>query len=422
MKKYFYLSFLIAGMSLTSCDDDDSNGVMQVNAILNFQAPQEILAHNPSFGIQSLQLKDINTGKVYPVIAPATRGAENAGLTVSVSVPEGIYRVDMEAQVSYVLDGSPVQLTMRATQESVSLTQSVTAPINLPCYLYSSSETGGFVLAEIFFTGSQTPEGKQYNGDKYFRIYNNSSDTLCADGLTIAESKFLTVQKYDYTPDIMDEAFSAQALYRIPLGGNRMVAPGESLLLCDMGKNHKEANPNSFDLTHADYEWYDESSNPNFTDNDTEVPNLEKIYCYTKTVWGPHNRGFVAYALARLGDDEAHQLSAEQYLQENYYTYNYEMVINGESYPMDGEAYKIPNKWILDAVNLSVESEYVWNVTSPALDRGWTYCGKMDQDKTRYGKSVRRKVLAGKILQDTNDSSADFLPEQTADPYFKFHE
>ena len=38
------------------------------------------------------------------------------------------------------------------------------------------------------------------------------------------------------------------------------------------------------------------------------------------------------------------------------------------------------------------------------------------QDKTRYGKSVRRKVLSGKTLQDTNDSSVDFLPEQPADP------
>ena len=86
------------------------------------------------------------------------------------------------------------------------------------------------------------------------------------------------------------------------------------------------------------------------------------------------------------------------------------------------KGYKIPNKWVLDAVNLCVESEYEWNVTSPALDRGWTYCGKVNSDKTRYGKSVRRKVLSGITLQDTNDSSVDFLPEQKADPYFKFHE
>ena len=186
--------------------------------------------------------------------------------------------------------------------------------------------------------------------------------------------------------------------------------------------DHTVANGNSFDLTKADFEWYDVSSNPSFEDTDTEVPNLEKIYCYTATIWGPHNRGFTSFALARLGDDENNQLSKDDYLKDYAYTYEYNMIIGGNVYPMSGDAYKIPNKWILDAVNLSVESEYVWNVTSPALDRGWTYCGKVNQDKTRYGKSVRRKVLSGKTLQDTNDSSVDFLPEQPADPYYKFHE
>ena len=258
--------------------------------------------------------------------------------------------------------------------------------------------------------------------DYHADIYRNAGDTLCADGLTIAESAFMTTSKYDYTPDIMNEAFSTKAIYRIPLGGKIMVPPGESLLLCDIGMDHTVANSNSFDLTKADFEWYDVSSNPSFEDTDTEVPNLEKIYCYTATIWGPHNRGFTSFALARLGDDENNQLSKEDYLKDYAYTYEYNMIIGGNVYPMSGDAYKIPNKWILDAVNLSVESEYVWNVTSPALDRGWTYCGKVNQDKTRYGKSVRRKVLSGKTLQDTNDSSVDFLPEQPADPYYKFHE
>ena len=96
----------------------------------------------------------------------------------------------------------------------------------------------------------------------------------------------MTTSKYDYTPDIMNEAFSTKAIYRIPLGGKIMVPPGESLLLCDIGMDHTVANSNSFDLTKADFEWYDVSSNPSFEDTDTEVPNLEKIYCYTATIWG----------------------------------------------------------------------------------------------------------------------------------------
>jgi hypothetical protein len=50
------------------------------------------------------------------------------------------------------------------------------------------------------------------------------------------------------------------------------------------------------------------------------------------------------------------------------------------------------------------------------LDKGWTYCGKVDSDATRYGKSVRRKALSTtsngkKILKDTNNSTLDFSPE-----------
>lgn len=429
MKRVFYAvcMTMIAGLAFTACSNDDDNSVKMANVTMQFNAPAELQNQSPVIGIQELVLKNINTGEKTTVVKPATRANVLSPSTVSiaVSVPEGLYTISMEGSLTYRLNGETIHSKIRAYKESVTLTEASSAtPLNLTGYVYNDSKEGGsFVIAEIFFTGTETPENKQYNGDKYFRIYNNSGDTLCADGLTIAESAFLTVSKHTYSPDIMNEAFTTNAIYRIPLGGKIMVAPGKSLLLCDIGKNHTTVNSNSFDLTKADFEWYDESSNPKFTDTDTPVPNMEKIYCYTATIWGPHNRGFKAFVLARLGDDENNQLSAEQYLKDYVYEYKYNMIINGNVYEMGpSKGYKIPNKWVLDAVNLCVESEYEWNVTSPALDRGWTYCGKVNSDKTRYGKSVRRKVLSGITLQDTNDSSVDFLPEQKADPYFKFHE
>ncbi len=427
MKRSFYVIciMMIAGLAFTACSDDDENSVKTAGVTLQFNAPAELQSYDPVIGVQELVMKNINTGESSTIIAPATTRAASSTVSVTVNVPEGLYTISMEGSLSYQMNGEMIHTKMRAYQESVTLTgTATTTPLNVTGYVYNDSKEGGnFVIAEIFFTGTVTPEGKQYTGDKYFRIYNNSGDTLCADGLTIAESAFMTVRKYDYAPDIMSEAFAASSIYRVPLGGNLMVAPGESLLLCDIGMDHTTANSNSFDLTKADFEWYDESSNPKFLDTDTDVPNLEKIYSSTATIWGPHNRGFHSYVLARLGDDKDNQLSAEQYLTDYLYEYKYNMIIGGNVYEMGPmTAYKVPNKWILDAVNLSVESEYVWNLVSPALDKGWTYCGKMDHDKTRYGKSVRRKVLSGITLQDTNDSSVDFLPEQSADPYYKFHD
>lgn len=233
-----------------------------------------------------------------------------------------------------------------------------------------------------------------------------------ADGITIFESVFLTGEKFDYTPDIMAEAMTVDALYTVPGGGKDYpVQPGEYFLIADTGIDHRTANPNSFDLSNADFEWYDESSNPRFLDIDgPTVKNLDKWYCYTLSFWMLHNRGFRAYGIARIPQDR------DAYLSENYYTYEYEMVLEAGTFPMSQDAYKIPNDWIVDVVNLSIESERVWNVCHSSLDAGWTYCGRIDKDPARFFRSVRRKMVGltedGRpVLQDTDNSSEDFNPE-----------
>ena len=50
----------------------------------------------------------------------------------------------------------------------------------------------------------------------------------------------------------------------------------KEMLLVDNALDHTRANPNSWDETLADFEWYDESTNPQFSDVDNpNVPNLE---------------------------------------------------------------------------------------------------------------------------------------------------
>ena len=50
-----------------------------------------------------------------------------------------------------------------------------------------------------------------------------------------------------------------------------------------------------------------------------------------------------------------------------------------------------------------------------SVDAGWTHCGTIDHDKTRYFKSVRRKVAGFEdgrcILQDMDNSIEDFNTE-----------
>jgi hypothetical protein len=122
-----------------------------------------------------------------------------------------------------------------------------------------------------------------------------------------------------------------------------------------------------------------------------------------------HTQGYYAYALARMPQG----MTNEALVAQNTYTYTYNLTINGDVYPMDGTAVKIPNEWITDAVNLSVQDSFQWQVTSPSLDMGWTSVAAFDRDKNRFGKAVRRKVtgktMDGKnILKDTNNSTTDF--------------
>ncbi|MDY4019970.1 MAG: DUF4876 domain-containing protein [Prevotella sp.] len=263
------------------------------------------------------------------------------------------------------------------------------------------------VISEIFFTGTTTPEGKQYSDDQYLKIGNNSNETLYLDGYAFAETAFLSVDKQDYTPDIMADTTTIGAIYLFPGNGHDYpIEPGEEVLVAVNAINHKEVNPKSFDLSKANFEFYDESENPNFQDSDNpDVTNMDNWYDYSASYWGMHNRGFKSYVLAKP------EVKRDEYINNFKYTYTYVFTFNGNSYPMDGDGYKLPNSWIVDAVGLSVASEWQWNVLAPTLDSGWAHCGSVDHDKSRYNHSViRKKNEEGKWI-DTNNSTEDFISD-----------
>ena len=268
----------------------------------------------------------------------------------------------------------------------------------------------GFVISEIFFTGTTTPQGKQYSDDQYIKVGNNSDQTLYLDGYALAESAFLSTNKQDYTPNIMADTTTIDAIYAFPGSGTDYpVAPGEEVLIAVNAINHKEINPKSFDLSKAKFEFYDESSNPSFQDSDNpNVDNMVNWYDYSRTYWAMHNRGFKSYLLAKP------EVGKDDYVSNFKYTYTWTFTFGGKSYPMDGDGYKLPNAWIVDAVGLSIASDWEWNVLAPTLDAGWAHCGSVDHDKSRYGLAVIRKKSDSGKWMDSNNSTEDFLSDAEA--------
>lgn len=388
---------LVLALSLSSCSSDDTIATTPVS--LNIEMPLGI--SNAQIANPVVTFTNVNSGETFTASQVSLLGDV---FSVSIAdIPEGVYNVSIKGDLSFVKDGVAGTSKIDQTVENVSVS---TSSNSLKVAVNTFTAQGGFVISELFYTGTLTAEGKQYSNDQYVVISNNSDVTLYADSIAFVESAFLTTTKQDYTPDIMRDTMSVDAIYMIPGNGKSVpVEPGKSLVLALNAKDHREANPLSFDLSHADYEFYDVSSNVNFQDEDNpNVPNLEKWYASTATYFALHNRGYKAYAIARMQGDP------ESYLKDFFYKATYTFTQGDFTKEMTTNAYKIPNNWVLDAVNLSVESEYKWQVTSSALDAGWTYCGKVNNDKTRYAKSVIRKKENGKWV-DTNNSTNDFVPE-----------
>lgn len=398
------LMFLMVNFVISSCSSNDDPIIINQPVTLSFVMPLGL--ENVEVINDDITLINVNTIQEY-TLHNAIKKVGNSFVVEFNNLPEGVYNLKAIGNISFEKAGVAGTSPFSIEQNNISLSLSHTT-VQLTINTFTAE--GGFVISEIFFTGTTTPEGKQYSNDQYIIITNNSDVTLYADGLAICESSFLSVNNYQYEPDTNNEIFAVGAVYTIPgTGQDVAVEPGKSLTIAVNAINHTEANSNSFDLSDADFEFYDETSNPNFVDVDNEnVPNLDKWFCYTATYFSLHNRGFKAYALAKM------QVTKEEWLENYKYEGKYIMNFNGTSYEMNvTNTYKVPMAWVIDGVNLSVEAEWQWNVLPANIDSGWTYCGHILNDKDRYNKAVIRKTDDNGKYIDTNNSANDFTPEVT---------
>ncbi len=407
MKKLFLNSILMMvamTMCLTSCSKDDPIPVIP-SAMVTLEVPANL--ENTTLSSATATLTNVETKEVITIDGANFVKDGNNYRIVCDNLQAGTYNVLVSGHLEFTLNGVAGQKDFEVSSQNAVLSES---SHDLKLTVSTFTAQGGFVISEIFFTGSKTPEGKSYSGDQYIIITNNSDVTLYADSIAVLESAFQTTAKEDYTPDIMSTHFTVEACYMIPGDGKSVpVEPGQSLTLAINAINHKAEQPNSIDLSGADFEFYDETSNPNFTDPEGTAPNLDKWYCYTATIYQFHSRGFNSMAIAKMKTDK------EDWLTNYVYDATYLFVFGDFSKEMTKKGlYKVPNEWILDGVNLSIESMREWNVLDASIDAGWTYCGTVDKDETRFNKSVIRKQDANGKYIDTNNSTNDFTPEAPA--------
>jgi hypothetical protein len=388
------LLVLCAVIGITSCSSD-SNEAPEAQTSLKLElkvVPENIQVQE--YKQLTVSFKELNTGFT------VTKELKNTNI-LQVVLPSGTYHIIAEGNIAYSDNSGSIEAKVAGVQNGMVINGNETSKtIDMALKAGSGSD---LILEEVFFTGTKTPQGAMYFGDQYFKITNNTDQTLYADGMLLIQSSFMTNEKQDYSPNIMGTTLSAGAIIRIPgTGTTYPVHPGESIVIAEDAINHKDFNPSSINLSTANFQIFKEDS------DDIDNPAVPKmVNVFEKMVI--HTQGYYAYALARMPQG----MTNEALIAQNSYTYTYNLTFGGDVYPMDGTAVKIPNEWVIDAVNLSVQDSYQWLVTSPSLDMGWTSVASFDGDQNRFGKAVRRKVIGqsmeGKnIFKDTNNSTADF--------------
>lgn len=289
---------------------------------------------------------------------------------------------------------------------------------------YRNVEPGELVIEEVYFTGSPIEGSNRPSSDQYIKITNRADHTVYADRVMFVTS-FITgtitsVGAY-YEYPALEDGLAVENMYVIPGDGDDYpLQSGESMVLAlaaidytasyGSGDDKVDGNPNAIDLSHADFEFYDENDIYPDTDN-PDVPNLEIWFKASATVTTLHQRGFESYALCIPPYNE----TAQSILDQRHWTGQFTFYFNEYVIPrkLDSQdVWVLPGEWVLDAVNCSLADVWYQNPWPAAFDAGWTYCGAYDGDPARFGKSVRRKVEDG-VLADTNNSTNDFMPNAT---------
>lgn len=317
---------------------------------------------------------------------------------VHFTAEEGIYNVEVtgtKTLTTTVTSGQSFVHTeqLRGLKEKVQLLGSIVTD-TIP--LMISQQGNGFVIKEIYYTGSKTPSNGSYYQDQYIEVFNNSDSVLYADGLTIVESTHLSsTAVYPYSDRPND--LIAGALYTVPgTGLDHPVQPGGSIVIASLGTNHKLANANSpADLSHADFEWYDAGIDVDVP----EVTNMIRAFCYSNTIWIFHVKGYHAYALIQPAEGISSFVAAHSITV---------LTTSGSSVTRVA----VPYSMIQDGVELGTAGTIGSKALSSSVDVSFTFC-----DNSYIGKSVRRKVLKWEngraILQDTNNSASDFISNAT---------
>lgn len=281
------------------------------------------------------------------------------------------------------------------------------------------------IIQEVFYAGNYHVQGTQafsvgttYKDDAYIKIYNPTKETKYLDGLALLMTQFSSDAQLELSQscDHRDTHVGVSTMIQFPGSGKEHAIPaGQSVLVARAAMDHtkdrpsgEKGCPNSFDLTQANFQWLtkEQIADEELPVNE-KVPSLTMVYS-DGSFFDQESRelsiakGTGVLALAKIEVDKK-ELKGEAY----EWQCSWNNAAGGHSHGNSATFLKIPNKWIIDAVNLCPKNGFKWYVINRALDKGWTNTNDPVSKERPNGKSLVRKHN-GKSYVDSNDSTVDF--------------
>lgn len=281
------------------------------------------------------------------------------------------------------------------------------------------------IIKEVFSTGTWHQRGKsgyKYDEDAYIKIYNPTKNTLYLDSLALITTGFSSAQQLELNKDcdFRQTHVAVNRMIQFPGTGKEYpIEPGKEVLIARVAVDHTQktdlfdGNPNSLDLTKANFEWMTAEQieeDGNHTEN-INVPNLITVYSGGSEFFdGEDDKSSPLslsqspglLALVKLGVSSAN-LNKEQYKWEC----SWNTGIGGHGHGSNGTYLKIPNEWIIDAVNICPKDAFKWHIVNNSIDSGYTAVVKEASKENPKSNALVRKH-DGKNFVDTNNSTVDF--------------
>lgn len=391
-------------LSLSSCIDYD-DVTREVSVDIQLVMPEEFTQGTDMEG-HTVTLTQLNGQNTLSATTNAQGVASFQGI-----IPD-VYSVstswDITSEEYTQLTGDPIVnegavVSGNISQQLLTENQSTT-PLRLATQL---SINRSLVIGKIASSGCKDNNNKNYVADQYIELYNQSDKEIDVAGLYIGlvESN----SKPAYTLEQLQESFNSDVVllkqaFRIPVDADCKVAPGGTVVIANCAIDHTVNASASHNLLTADFDVNDTRTKNAYVNN-PDVRDMELAYTYVATlpIMNLVQGGPCSLVIFRTDDNIA----------DWDLTYNY-----GKT---SGSQWKVlPKKYVIDAVEILKNSSKGIDLATKRfyddLDAGFThieaasgYTGEIMYRKT----SSRRGKDGHKILQDTNNSTADFKVSTT---------